>query len=178
MTNEQDTHADAWAFVLRHSDSMDRYSHRFAGALSPDDRAEWLQDVTLRVVEKFQKYDPAKSAPMTWIVWQMRAVTTNWTRRFKKRCREGYGSADRMVLIPIHQTAHGSEEHARTEEREADAAITISGLYANATLEQRLAIRTQLAGMPATTLRREHGMSGSERITHLRALRVHLPEGY
>lgn len=167
--------AAAWAFVLRHSDEMDRLAHRFAGAFSPDDRAEWLQDVTLRVVEKFPNYDPSKSSPVTWIVWQMRAVTTTWTRRFQKRLREGYGDDDRLVLIPLSPTSYGSEEHARTVERREDARALIDELYAAASDEERLAIRTTLAGLSATDLRKRHGMTGRERSSHLRALRAYLP---
>ena len=166
-------HSEAWAFILRHTGLMERLAHRF-GPRNPDDRTEWLNDVYLYIVKKHDRYDEAKSAPQTWIVWQMRAVMTNWTRRFKRRCQEGYGTAELMVMIPVAQGSHGSEEHARTTEREQDAESMVNELYSMATPKQQIAIRTHLAGLPATQLRQKHGMTGRQRTEHLRELRAHL----
>jgi hypothetical protein len=137
-----------------------------------------MQDVILRVAERFPHYDPDKSAPVTWISWQMRAVTTTWTRRFNKRCREGTGQrvgddqVSPLVLLRIEPGDHGSVE---AMERKIDSPdTTIAYLYAEATEEQQIAIRTFLDGMTATELRKRHGMTGRERTAHLRALRAHL----
>lgn len=174
MKTPSDT-SEAWAFVLRHDKVMRRLAIRHVRALSESDKEEWLRDVQVRCVEKYDRYDPKRSAPVTWIYWQMRAVTTTWTRRFAKRCREGYGSHERMLLIPLGENSHGSAEHARQDERAVDASTIIAGLYANATAGQRLAIRTTLAGVPAAELRKRYGMTRHDRNEHLRELRASIP---
>ena len=168
-------HKDAWAFVLRHTKMMERLAHRF-GPKNPTDREEWLRDVTVRVVEKHHKYNPAKSAPQTWIVWQMRAVTTTWTRRFHKRCREGYGSYDTALMLPVRPDEFGGIETMESSMLEEDASAIVSSLYSKATPEQQVAIRTHLAGMNASTLRKRHKMSGRERTNHLLELRATLED--
>lgn len=176
MSNAHDPHADAWAFVLRHRKMINRLSFRFAGPVPAERREEWVRDVYVRIVEKFPKYDPAKSAPQTWIVWQMRAVSTQWARRFQKRVREGYGSDKAMLLIPLGHGDFGSEEHADALATSDDASTTVFRLYNRATPEQRVAIRTYLAGMKAAELRAKHGMTNRQRLNHLRALRAHAQE--
>lgn len=172
-TETTNDHAEAWAFVLRHTKMMERLAYRF-GPRSHGDRDEWMRDVFIRVVEKHHKYDSEKSAPQTWIVWQMRAVTTEWTRRFHKRCREGYGSTEAMTMTAIDPTKHGSVEHSQESERHEDATAMASVAYSNANKQQRIAIRTFLSGMTATELRKRHGMTGRERSAHLRELRAYM----
>jgi RNA polymerase sigma factor (sigma-70 family) len=165
----------AWAFVLRHSEMMERLSYRFAGALSESDRAEWMQDVVLRLVERFPSYDPDRSAPVTWIVWQMRAVTTTWTRRFQRQLRERATPDEHLVLIPLDGSSYGSEEHSLARERYEDAVAIVETLYSEASEEERIAIRTTLAGLSATDLRKRYRMTGRQRNSHLRALRARIP---
>lgn len=164
-----DDHTDAWAFVLRHAKMIDRLATRF-GPRDPVEREEWVRDVTVRIVEKHHNYDPTRSAPQTWIVWQMRAVSATWQRTLAKRLREGYGKDETMVLIPLGVDQYGSTEHALADERRDDAEVMVAAVYSRATEEQRVAIRTFLAGVNATDLRKQHGMTGRQREAHLHAL--------
>lgn len=178
MPTTNNDNAAAWAFIHTHRAMMDRLAGRFAARLPREHREEWMQDVIVRVAERFPHYDPDKSAPVTWISWQMRAVTTTWTRRYKKQVREGVGvrigsdDDSPLVLLNISPGERGSAE---AMERAADAPeAAVAHLYAQANEEQRIAIRTFLAGMNATELRKRHGMTGRERTAHLRDLRAHL----
>lgn len=180
----QDPHAAAWAFALTHEPAIQKLARRYASALSVDDRAEFVQDVIVRVVSKFNNYDPSKSAPITWIVWQMRAVQKDRTRAWDKRVREGYGQAAQpsqggglkylFDLVPAGPEQHGSVEHFTQALEQRDSEVRVSEIYASANRRERISMDTLLAGMPATELRKRHGMTGRDRTNHLRALGARL----
>jgi len=179
-----DLHAAAWAFALDHEASIQKLSRRYASALSSDDRAEFVQDVIVRVVSKFPDYDPERSAPITWIVWQMRAVQQNWTRRWNKCIREQSGNggmpktdranATYINTIPVGPDQYGSVEHFTQALDQRDAEAQIAEVYTFANRAERISMDTLLAGMPATELRKRHGMTGRSRTNNLRALGVRL----
>lgn len=179
-TTSADRHAAAWAFILRWKDRLPKLAHRYCGALSKDDREAFLHDVIVYVADKHHRYDPSRSAEQTWLVWQIRAVSTSWTRRYRRQLREGVGQVigdkgqSPLILVPVPDDAYGSTEHSQQVERQQDAAVQVAGLYALATARQRAAMQSILAGMDAGTLRDRHGMTVRERNSHLRALRAHL----
>lgn len=68
-----------WAWVLANETLIDRLAARFARerGLDPDDvRSE----IILRLVERHEQYDPARSSASTWIWWAAREVATRLLR--------------------------------------------------------------------------------------------------
>lgn len=179
---DTDLTAQAWAFVLRHQKMIKRYARKWGSALNEDDKAEMEQNLILRVVERYHSYNPAKSAPSTWIGWQARAVQTYRVREFAKMVREGVGKryvgrVDSMVMIPVGTAAWGSTQHAVDMAESEDAPAVVAGLYTHADDRQRLAMRATLAppAMAAALLER-HQMTDMERLSCLRELRPKLED--
>jgi len=176
---DTDLTAQAWAFVLRHQKMIRRYARKWGSVLNEDDKAEMEQNLILRVVERFPSYDPAKSAPSTWIGWQARAVQTYRVREFAKMLKEGVGThrhgRESMVMIPIGPASWGSAEHATDLARRDDAPAVVAGLYTRANHRQKLAMRATLAAPAmAASILKQHKMTNRERLSCLRELRPKL----
>lgn len=167
-----DLHAEAWAFVLRHQPMIYRLSRKFGGAI--EDRGDFYQSVIVRLVERYPAYDAKRSAPCTWISWQIRAVVTNYTRKFHQRVREGVGqdvSKDgELRTIPAPTGTYGTEEHVCRLEGHQDALALVGDMYERATPRQRIAVRAYLSGMSSRELRARHGMTITQRDRHLREM--------
>jgi DNA-directed RNA polymerase specialized sigma24 family protein len=88
MKDQPSTRSLAWAWVLEHAGMIRRISHTHTrgSGLDPDDHHG---DLILRIVEKFQTYDPKRASASTWLWWQSMAVRKNMVgRRSREITRE------------------------------------------------------------------------------------------
>lgn len=167
-----DLHAQAWAFVLRHQPMIWRLCKRFGAAI--EEAGDFYQSVIVRLVERYPHYDPDRSAPSTWITWQIRAVVTNYTRHYHKRVREGIGqdiTEDGEVrVLPAPSGTYGTHEAAEQITDQGDILARLGTMYEIATPRERIAMRAYLQETPSRILRKQHSMTHAQRDQHLREL--------
>jgi len=72
--------ASAWAWVLHHRADVERITARVARGFRGLDPDDLRSAVVLRLVEKHDRFDPARGSPASWIYWTAREVATS-TRR-------------------------------------------------------------------------------------------------
>lgn len=161
MKNDPRT-APAWAWVLQHSRLIERAAKRFAiGTSIP--REELRSELIADLAAVFGKYDPARSAPSTWI----------WMRASKVR-RGLVRAAIRGSAAPLPGAEAGDHEEYRRSElpapvgsrghvarAEAQAEIVI--LLDRASPAQRAAALSVLRGWDPAEVRARLGISIRER---------------
>lgn len=66
--------SDGWAFILQHYNLIQRLAaHHFPGPLAPGlIQADFFQEVLADTATHWPTYDPQRSAPSTWLWWQVR----------------------------------------------------------------------------------------------------------
>jgi len=69
------TNTKAWAWVLEHA-ALIRNTAWKAKASTTLDGEDLHSDLIIRVVEKFDNYDPTLGSAKTWLYWQARAVVS------------------------------------------------------------------------------------------------------
>lgn len=91
-------------------DKVERYiSARVSNA---HDRADLLQQVFLRAIQALEDYDPARSAPGTWLYTITRSTVTDYYRR----CGRQPDFADFEELAEVTAASAGAEEQVLTNE--------------------------------------------------------------
>ena len=148
--------APAWTWILENAESIERLSAQRAFALGLDSE-DVRQAVTLRLVEKFDRYDPERSAPGTWIWWTVREVTQTEKR---KACPVGFEDFDGDRF-----EGSGSLED-RTEARSV-----LDEISRIATDDQTLALLSLAEGWSGSEVRDRLGLSLPARNARIYRLR-------
>lgn len=76
----------AWAWVLQHHHLIQGISrtHSRGTGISPEDHQ---QDLLVRLVDKWESYDPDRSSPSTWVWFQSLAIRKGHTTKRRKDTR-------------------------------------------------------------------------------------------
>ena len=109
----------AWAWVLQHANLIQGISrsHTQGTGLSHDDHHG---DLLVRLVEKWESYDPDRSSASTWVWFQSMAVRKSMTHRRSKGLREvtmedhhhptvGQNQDSRIMVLQARSIATGAE---------------------------------------------------------------------
>lgn len=112
------------SFVKEHLPYIRRIAWRFARGGRQDD---FVQELVLSIANGLDRYDPALSAPRTWIWWQARELKSKRLVHARRRRNETAieaetGVPEMLIVQPKHETAARLQqawEHADMGQREA-----------------------------------------------------------
>ena len=144
----------AWAWVLEHSTSIERLSRDRARRFGLDGD-DVRQSVTVRLVEKFDRYDPSRSSPGTWIWWKVREV-------IQSTVRKGVATEEISEDLVSSSPSFAERFHARDE---------INKIRSIATSEQVIVLESILEGWSGAEVRDRLGISLPARNARLYRLR-------
>lgn len=151
----------AWAWILEHSETIDRIVGRcYRGARTPDRYAidDFSQDVMLEIARRHDDYDPERGSPGTWIWWQARTVLRHQQRR--------------DILDQRHElTERALDRQDRSWSTIVDR-IDLDRVMEVATEKQREALFCIAAGISGDDVRRRFGVSYQAMQNRLRRSRL------
>jgi len=148
---------DSNSLVVRHYDTIHRFSQVQWGRVKWLDRDEIIQDVLLRVLERGGSFDPKKASYTTWVWWQIRSVIQDHIRRQKKS----------MCCDEISETIESKTETCTSIENRA----TVAQLFLLASPGERQAMQSILLGVRVADLPATMGFTAMTRSRRLRSVR-------
>lgn len=84
-------------------------TRRYQGLLSHIDLNEFIQDVWVTILRNYPRYDPAKSAPATWIITIARCQGAMYARREKVRAKAPMIKLEDMNIRHLCRENRGSD---------------------------------------------------------------------
>lgn len=161
-TTVQDT---AWTFAITHLPEIRRIAGKSRFRRAHVDPDEFVQDMLVRVVERFPLYDPQRGTPAQWLFCLAMWTTRDADRRAARTASHVSLEGDETDLeIPIPAGRRGSLEA-------IDAQVQLSEVMARATPDQRAAAETLLEGLSGSEVRERLGISAHGRNFRLHRLR-------
>tara|TARA_Y100000592_G_scaffold95451_1_gene161976 strand:- start:1754 stop:2212 length:459 start_codon:yes stop_codon:yes gene_type:complete len=128
---------EAWAWVITHHAIIERAVHSLKKGTNLD--IDDFRSATVeRVVVRWSKYDPGKSAPITWVWWQARAV--------KKKMLGG----QRYELVELEEPSHNGAA-------QIEAIVYLSQLKRMATPDEWSAVMARGEGLRGKELEERLG---------------------
>jgi hypothetical protein len=190
---------DPWTWILRNATTIRRLCARFGHfAIEPK---ELEAEVLLDLAEEFERFDPKRGGPSTWIFWRINRVRSRLLRDMYKDPSRRPENAEAPENYRVDVEAAGEvagvlvdfddEPHKEgTRDNRMDAmsargwgspgrmeAETLLGeVLAAATPAQRIAAETFYVGLDPDEIRARTGAGRTNRNARLRALRRNLQE--
>lgn len=157
----QDT---AWAFAITHLSEIRRIAGKSRFRRHHVDPDEFVQDMLVRVVERFPLYDASRGTPAQWLFCLAMWTTRDADRRARRVQNQDPIDAAESVEIPIPAGRRGSLE-------QTEAIVMVSQIFDRATADQRAACETVLEGLSGSEVQDRLGISGHGRNFRISRLR-------
>lgn len=165
-TTVQDT---AWTFAITHLPEIRRIAGKSRFRRAHVDPDEFVQDMLVRVVERFELYDHRRGTPAQWLFCLALWTTRDADRRAARTANHEPIEADDEggLDVPVPAGRRGSVEAVQ-------AAVTLGQVLARATPEQRAACQTVLDDLSGPEVQARLGISQHGRNFRLQRLRASL----